>query len=151
QLLVRGWLVFHLTGSFAALGLMSLANAGPGIVFSPVGGVIADRVPKKTVIQFFQLYNFANAAILAGLAAGLFGLHLQFWHLFLSGFLQGGVNSIMQPSRQAIINDLVGPERLMNAIGINSSGQTLMQLLGPGIGGLMLGALSPAAVFASIS
>src|SRR3954469_2754646 len=48
QQLVRGWLVFHLTGSFAALGLMSLANAVPGLLFSPVGGVIADRFPKKT-------------------------------------------------------------------------------------------------------
>src|SRR5215211_2424422 len=129
QQLVRGWLVFHLTGSFAALGLMALANATPGLLFAPVGGVVADRLPKKTVIQFCQTYNVINAAVLALLAAGVFGLHLAFWHLFLSGFLQGGINSIMQPSRQSIINDLVGPERLMNAIGINASGQTLMQLV----------------------
>src|SRR5215210_3490635 len=119
QQLVRGWLVFHLTGSFAALGLMALANAIPGLLFAPVGGVVADRLPKKTVIQFCQTYNVLNAAVLAVLAAGVFGLHLAFWHLFLSGFLQGGINSIMQPSRQSIIKDLVGTERLMNAIGIN--------------------------------
>ncbi len=151
QQLVRGWLVFHLTGSFAALGLMSLANAIPGLVIAPFGGAVADRVPKKTVIQLCQTYNMFNAAVLALLAAGIFGLHLEFWHLFLSGFLQGGVNSVMQPSRQAIINDLVGPDRLMNAIGINASGQTLMQLLAPGVGGLLLGFLSPAAVFWTIA
>jgi MFS family permease len=151
QQLVRGWLVFRLTGSFAALGLMSLANAVPGIVFSPIGGAFADRFPKKTVIQFCQLYNVFNAAVLGVLAAGLFGLHLLFWHLFLSAFLQGGINSILQPSRQSIINDLVGPERLTNAIGINASGQTLMQLVGPGLGGLLLGVLSPAAVFWTIA
>src|SRR5437868_543716 len=61
QLVVRGWLVFHLTGSFAALGTMSLANAIPGLLFSPVGGVIADRAPKKTVIQLAQMYNVLNA------------------------------------------------------------------------------------------
>ena len=70
QLVVRGWLVFHLTGSFAALGTMSLANAIPGLIFSPVGGVAADRLPKKTVIQAAQLFNVFNAAALAILAAG---------------------------------------------------------------------------------
>lgn len=148
QLVVRGWLVFHITGSFAALGTMSLANAIPGVLLSPIGGVVADRAPKKLVIQSAQLYNVINAAVLAVLAAGLFGLHLQFWHLFLSSFLQGGVNSIMMPSRQSMISDLVPRERLMNAIGINSSGQTFMQLVAPGIAGFLIATLSPASVFA---
>src|SRR6185436_13276307 len=129
QLLVRGVLVFQLTGSFAALGTMALANAIPGLLFAPIGGVIADRAPKKTVIQLAQLYNVGNAAILAVLAAGFFGLHLAFWHLFLSAFLQGGINSMMMPSRQSIISDLVGRERLMNAVALNTSGQNLMQLV----------------------
>ena len=147
QLVVRGWLVFHLTGSFAALGTMALANAIPGLLLSPIGGVIADRAPKKTVIQTAQMYNVVNAALLAILAAGWFGLHLEFWHLFLSAFLQGGVNSLMMPSRQSMISDLVPRDRLMNAIGINSSGQTLMQLVGPGVAGFMIAALSPSSVF----
>jgi MFS family permease len=151
QQLVRGWLVFHLTGSFAALGVIALANAVPGLFFAPLGGAVADRVPKKAVIQLCQMYNVVNAGLLAIIAGGFFGLHLAFWHLFLSGFLQGGVNSIMQPSRQSIINDLVGPAKLMNAIGINASGQTLMQLIGPGIGGLLLGLVSPSAVFWTIA
>src|SRR5262249_43255132 len=46
QQLVRGWLVFHITGSFAALGLISLANAVPGLICSPIGGALADRLPK---------------------------------------------------------------------------------------------------------
>ena len=147
QLVVRGWLVFHITGSFAALGTVALANAVPGILLSPIGGIIADRAPKKTVIQSAQVYNMVNAAILAALAAGWLGFELQFWHLFLSSFLQGGVNSIMMPSRQSMISDLVPRERLMNVIGINSSGQTFMQLVAPGIAGLLIAALSPSAVF----
>ena len=147
QLVVRGWLVFHLTGSFAALGTMALANAVPGLLLSPVGGVLADRAPKKTIIQAAQMFNVVNAAVLAIFAAGMFGTHLEFWHLFLSAFLQGGVNSLMMPARQSIISDLVGPDRLMNAIGVNASGQTLMQLMGPGIAGFLIAALSPSAVF----
>jgi len=126
---------------------MALANAIPGLVLAPVGGVVADRAPKKTVIQFAQAYNAINAAVLAILAAGLFGLELQFWHLFASALLQGGVNSIMMPSRQSIISDLVPPERLTNAVAINTSGQNLMQLVGPGLGGLLISLWTPAAVF----
>ncbi len=73
QLVVRGWLVFDLTGSFAALGTMALANAVPTLLFSPIGGVIADRASKKTEIQIAQGYNAINAVILAVLAAGMFG------------------------------------------------------------------------------
>ncbi len=147
QQVVRGWLVFQLTGSFAALGTMALANAIPGLILSPVGGVIADRATKKTVIQVAQIYNMINAAVILVLVAGWFGLHLQFWHLFVGAFLQGGANSIMQPSRQAMISDLVPEHRLMNAIGINSSGQTMMQLMAPGIAGFLIAWASPAVVY----
>lgn len=147
QLVVRGWLVFHITGSFAALGTMSLANAIPGLLCAPIGGVLADRVAKKTVIQAAQAYNVVNAVVLAVLAAGWFGLELEFWHLFLSSFLQGGVNSVMMPSRQSMISDLVPRERLTNAIGTNTSGQTFVQLVGPGLAGFLIAAVSPAAVF----
>jgi MFS family permease len=147
QLLVRGVLVFDLTGSFAALGTISLANAIPGLLLAPVGGVVADRAPKKTVIQLAQLYNAINAAVLAVLAAGLFGMELAFWHLFVSALLQGGVNSLMMPSRQSIISDLVGPERLMNAVAINTSGQNVMQLVGPGLGGLLIAGWDASIVF----
>jgi MFS family permease len=147
QLLVRGVLVFDLTGSFAALGTISLANAIPGLLLAPVGGVVADRAPKKTVIQLAQLFNAVNAVVLAVLAAGLFGFELAFWHLFASALLQGGVNSIMMPSRQSIISDLVGPERLMNAVAINTSGQNVMQLVGPGLGGLLIAGWDASIVF----
>ena len=147
QLLVRGYLVYQLTGSFALLGTMALANAVPGLLLSPVGGILADRAPKKTVIQFAQGFNALNAAGLALLAWGGLGVELHFWHLFASSFLQGGVNSLMMPARQSIISDLVGPKKLMNAIGINSSGQTLMQLFGPAAGGFLIKFLAPSAVF----
>ncbi len=144
QQLVRSVLVFQLTGSFAALGLVSMANAVPGLIFAPIGGVLADRAPKKLVIQAAQAYNVLNAAVLAVLAAT--GL-MRIEHLMIRAVLQGAVNSLMMPSRQSIISDLVGRENLMNAIGMNTSGQNLMQLLGPALGGLLLALLSPAWVF----
>ena len=144
QMLVRGVLSFQLTGSFAALGIVSLANAIPGLVFSLIGGVAADRFPKKTVIQSAQIFNMFNTAALAVLAgAGL----LRFEYLVISAALQGGVMALMMPSRQSIILDLVGRERLTNAVALNTSGMNLMQLVGPGLGGALLALFSPALVF----
>jgi len=144
QMLVRGVLVYQLTGSFAALGLVALANAIPGLAFSLVGGVVADRAPKKTIIQISQATNMVNAVALALLAgAGV----LNFHHLMISAVLQGGINAVMMPSRQSFIVDVVGRERLTNAIALNTSVQNVMQLVGPGLGGALLAFMSPAAVF----
>ena len=148
QQLVRGILVFQLTGSFAYLGAVAMANAIPGLLFAPVGGVLADRAPKKMIIQAAQGYNVINAAVLAVLAAT--GL-MRIEHLMISAVLQGAVNSMMMPSRQSIISELVGRDRLMNAVGMNTSGQNLMQLAGPAIGGLLIATTSPAVVFSVMS
>jgi MFS family permease len=145
QLLVRGVLVFQLTGSFAALGLVSLANAVPGLMFSLVGGVVADRAPKKTIIQTSQFLSGLNAVVVAALAfTGL----LSFEFLLVAAVVQGATNAMMQPARQSIIPDLVPRERLMNAIALNTSGQNMMQLLGPALGGALIAFLSPGAVYA---
>jgi len=146
--LALGVLVFDFTGSFAALGVMALSHAIPGIILSPVGGVVADRAPKKTVIQVAQLLNMLNAAVIAIL--GLTGL-LAFEHLIGSALAQGVVNSIMMPSRQSLIPDLVGPERTMNAVALSTSGENLTQLLGPALAGLLLAISSPAVVFGVIA
>ncbi|TAK79814.1 MAG: MFS transporter, partial [Dehalococcoidia bacterium] len=142
--LVQGVLVYEFTGSFAALGLVSLAHAIPGLVLSPVGGVVADRVPKRSVMQWGQTFNM-NAAVL-GLLAGT-GV-LGFPHIIVSAVLQGFVNAIMMPSRQSIIPDLVGREKTMNAVALNTSGENVMQLVGPALGGFLLAVWSPSAAFA---
>ena len=135
QMFIRGYLVFDLTGSFAALGAMSLANAVPMFFLSPVGGVIADRLPRKHVLQVGQL---ANGAIAAGIGVLLFLDMLRFEHLMMSALLQGAAWALMMPARQAMIPDLVGERRMMNAVALNTAGMNLMRLVAPGMGGLMV-------------
>ena len=79
--------------------------------------------------------------------SGSFVLPLYSLTLFLSAFLQGMVNSVMQPSRQSFISDIVPRDRLTNAIGLNATAQTFMQLTAPGLAGFMIAAYSPAIVF----
>lgn len=142
--LVQGVLVFRLTGSFAALGLTALAGAVPGLLLYPVGGVVADRLAKKTVLLSGQTAVGVTCVGLALLAA--LGW-LAYWHLLVAAALQGGLQAITTPSRHTIIPDIVGRERMMNAIGLNTSGTNFMQLVGPGIGGALIATVSAAWAF----
>ncbi|MGE3857004.1 MAG: MFS transporter [Dehalococcoidia bacterium] len=135
QLLVRGILVFQLTGSYEALGRVSLAHAIPGLLLTPFGGLIADRAPKRTVVAVAQAINLVNAWVLALLA---FNGALTFPHLLISAVLQGGVNSVLMPTKQALTPDTVPRHTLMNAIALLTSGQNLMQLVGPALGGILV-------------
>ncbi len=139
QMFIRGWLVFELTGSFAALGIMSLANGVAGLVTSLVGGVIADRVrQKKYVVQVGQGLGGAVVLTVGVLIATDV---LRFEHLVIAALVQGAVMSTMMPSRQALTPEIMGMERLMNAIALNTMGMNTARLLMPGFAGWLVGAV----------
>jgi MFS family permease len=139
QMFIRGYLVFELTGSYAMLGVISLANALPGIVFSLVGGVVADRVrSKKRLVQILQTFNVANTLAIGLLLA--FGA-LDVWHLVAAAALQGGVMSLMMPSRQVLTQEVVGMDRLMNALALNTAGMNVNRLIMPAAAGGLMAAL----------
>ena len=135
QQLARGVIVYDMTGSYAALGMISLANAIPGLVLSLPGGLVADRVNLKLVVQLGQVANMAVSAVIAVLM--LSGL-ITYEYLVASAVFQGAINAVMMPARQSMISDIVSGDRLMNAIALNSSGTNVMRLAGPPVGGLML-------------
>jgi len=144
QMLVRGYLVFDLTGSYAALGAISLANAVPGLLLSLFGGVVADRFPKRLVVQIGQTVSALNALVIAIL---LIADVLTYPHLLISAVVQGTVVALMMPSRQAMISDIVPPRLVMNAIALNSAGMNLARLSIPALGGLILAAAGAAWVY----
>ena len=144
QQLVRGFLTFELTGSFAALGTVMLANAIPGLTLTVFGGVIADRYPRKYVVQVGQTLS-ALLAFAVGLLL-LFGM-LRFEHLVASAFVNGTIFAFMMPSRQSWIPDIVGMRRLMNAVALNSVMMTSTRMVGPLIGALLLAEVGAAYVY----
>lgn len=135
QILVSGYLVFTLTGSFAALGTVALARAVPGMLLTVFGGVVADRLPKKRVIQTGQ-----TASALLALAVGLLLYidRLEFWHLLASSATQGAIFALMMPSRQSMTPEIVGMDRMMNAVALNMGGMNFMRLFAPAGGGVLL-------------
>jgi MFS family permease len=139
QMFVRGWLVFEITGSYEKLGWMTAAGGAVGILAAPLGGVIADRVrQKKYIIQYCQA---GNALITLGVGLLIGSGVLTFEHLLASSVLQGLAMNTMMPARQALTKDVVGIDRLTNAIALNTSGMNTARLLLPGLAGGMVAAL----------
>ena len=136
QGLVRGYLTFDLTGSFAALGTLFLINSIPGMLFALWGGVLADRIQqRKRIVQVGQLINALNATIVGlMLVTDL----LRFEHLLIAAFLQGTVNSVMMPARQAMLPGVVGISNLTSAVAVNAAARDTIRLLAPAVGGFLI-------------
>ena len=135
QQVARSWFVYDLTGSGALLGLVSSGFALPLLLLAPFGGVIADRVEKKRVIQGGQA---AGAALALYIALMITTGAISWVHLFIASFLQGGIFAFSMPARQAVIPALVGEDRLMNAIALNAMGMSVMTMAAPAVGGFLL-------------
>ena len=135
QMVASGWFTYKLTGSSALLGITLLANAIPGITFSFFGGTLADKFPKKLIVMLGFLASGLTVLPIAVAAS----FDSVTWQLMAaSSFMQGTVQALMMPSRQAMITEIVGRDKLMNAIALNSAGMNVNQIGAPAIAGFML-------------
>ena len=137
QLIVRGYVVFEITGSFAALGGIALAASLPMLFLGVFGGVLADRAPKKIVLQTGQFVSVLNALIMGLL---ILTESIALWHLFAASLVQGATMALMMPARQAMIPEVVSRDLLMNAVALNSAGMNLMRVLAPAAAGFLTAA-----------
>lgn len=140
----QAWLVLQLTKSAWALGIVGALQFLPVLLLSLFGGVLADRVPKRTVVLFTQSFALLQAAILWLLVTT--GT-VQLWHIFLLAILLGITNSIDMPTRQAFVVEMVGREDLPNAVALNSSMFNIARIIGPGLAGLIIAWLGIAPLF----
>ena len=144
QMLARGYLVYDLTGSASLLGFVSAGMAIPMLFLAPFGGAIADRVERKRLIQVGQVI-VAFFALIIG--AAIFTDRIEWYHLLIVSILQGAVWTFMMPARQAIIPQIVGPERIGNAMALNAAGMSAMTLLAPAVAGGLYALVGPDKVY----
>lgn len=130
------WLVYHLTKSPVLLGTVGFASQFPNLVLVPFGGVLSDRWNRRRTLLVTQFLSLLQSFALAILT--LTGtIHIA--PIIALSLLQGIVNAIDSPTRQAFVPEIVGkPENLTNAIALNSSMFNGARLLGPAIGGVLL-------------
>lgn len=139
QMFIRGWLVFEITGSYEKLGWMTAAGGVVGLFAAPLGGVVADRVRQKKHV--LQVSGCANAIVTFAVGYAIATGSLTFQHLLIASILQGLIMNAMMPSRQALTKDVVGLDRLTNAIALSTSGMNTARLLLPGLAGGIVAAL----------
>ena len=137
SMVALGYLAFALSGSATALGFIGLGWGLPLLGLSLAGGVVADRLPRRTIMLGTQAT--IGAAALLGAVLLLAGI-IQVWHLFLIALLQGTAFAFNMPARQALVGDLVSPADLGNAIALNNAAMNLTRVVGPPIAGVVIGA-----------
>ncbi|MCX6029976.1 MAG: MFS transporter [Chloroflexi bacterium] len=146
QSVAQGWLVYALTGSKLALGLISFAGSIPTLFLMLPAGVVADRVSRRKLMMVTQTSMMLFAFALAALAAANV---LQVWHIAVLAFLGGVANSFDAPARLALAVEMVEDRRdLQNAIALNSTMFNLARIVGPAIGGVVLAGLGATWCFA---
>ncbi len=144
QTTALAWLVLELTHSAFLLALVGVLQYLPVMVFSLFGGVLADRLPKRTTLLFTQSLALLQAvAMWALVATGM----VQIWEIMLLAAVLGLSTAFDQPTRQTFVLEMVGREDLTNAIALNSSLVNIARVLGPGLGGVLIAWLGVAPLF----
>lgn len=132
----QNWLIYRLTGNNALyLGYLGLSFALPMIIAPPIGGAVADRVDRIKLLYVTQTGSFLLAVTLAVLT---WSGAVQPQHILLTTFLGALLLAFDNPTRQALIPELVPRQDLMNALALNSATYTGAALVGPAIAGVLL-------------
>ncbi len=140
----QGYLIYSLTGSAAYLGYVGFISGVPSWLFMLYGGLIADRMSRRTLMVITQSIMMVLAFILAGL---VFLNLAQPWHILVLAFLLGTANAFDTPARQSLVVELVDREDMTNAIALNGMMFNLGMIVGPAIGATVYALTGPAWCF----
>lgn len=145
QRVAQDWLVLQLSGSGTAVGITTGLQFLPFLLLAPWAGLIADRFPKRKVLQITQAGMGVTAAMLAVLS--LTGV-AQVWHVYVLSFVLGVFSAIDNPARQSFVIEMVGKDDVTNAVGLNSASFNAARIVGPAVAGFMLIVFDPGVVIA---
>ena len=144
QSVAQGWLVYSLTKSPLYLGMVAAAGSLPILLFSLIGGVIADRYPKRNLLLFTQALSIVPALALGLLtSAGM----VTVWHVAALAALLGTINALDIPVRQSFLAEMVGKGHIVNAIALNSAAFNGARIIGPVVAGMAIAYLGIPACF----
>jgi MFS family permease len=135
QTTAQAWLVLRLSNSPFALGLVTTLQFLPVMLLALYGGVLADRLPKRRTMLVTQSLLLAQATIFGLLVASE---TVQLWHIYVLAAMQGCVQAIDTPVRQAFVAEMVGREELTNAIALNSMTFNSGRIIGPALAGFLI-------------
>jgi MFS family permease len=145
QTVAAVWVVLSLTGSGVAVGLTTALQFLPMLLIGAWGGLLADRIPKRRLLMTTQ-------ALMAIPAVGLFAVTatgvVTPWMVYLAVFAMGSVNAIDNPTRQSFVIEMVGPDRVVNAVSLNSVIVQAARIVGPALAGILIATVGVVPCFA---
>jgi MFS family permease len=136
----QGFLIYELTHSPAYLGYVGFASGAPSWIFMLIGGVITDRLPRRTLLIITQASMMILAFILATFT--FLGI-VQPWHIIALSFLLGIANAFDAPARMALAPELVERDDITNAIALNAIMFNLAAIVGPAAAGIVYALVGP--------
>ena len=136
QTLAQAWLVLQLTDNSAvALGTITTLQFLPMLVFPLLGGVIADRLPRRKLLIATQVGAMLQAVLLGVLV--LSG-NVQYWEVGALALILGLTNAFGMPAQQSLVPEIVGRELVGNAVALNSIQFNVSRLFGGAVGGVLV-------------
>lgn len=135
QAIAQSWLALKLTHSGTQLGILTAMQYLPILFFGAYGGVIVDRFDKRKILYITQTAFMLSAFILALLVGT--GV-IQLWMLYILAISLGLIQMVDNPTRQTFLIEMVGEEKLTNAISLNSVMFNFTRILGPLIAGVLI-------------
>ena len=139
------WVVLSLTGSGVAVGLTTALQFLPMLLIGAWGGLLADRIPKRRLLMTTQ-------ALMAIPALGLFAVTatgvVTLWMVYLAVFAFGTLNAIDNPTRQSFVIEMVGSDRVVNAVSLNSVVVQAARIVGPALAGILIATVGVVPCFA---
>ncbi|MFI9272116.1 MFS transporter [Kitasatospora sp. NPDC052896] len=145
QRTAQGWLVLRLThNNGVALGIVTALQFLPQTLLGLYGGILADRYPKHRLLLITQSL-LGLQALLLGILTATGSIHL--WHVYALAFALGTVTALDSPARHALIGLLVGRDRILPAVSLNSAQFNTARILGPALAGVAIVAIDTGPVF----
>jgi predicted MFS family arabinose efflux permease len=137
--------VLKVSDSASALGLVLAAFTLSRVAFTLVGGVWADRLPRRAVMVVADVVRGTVQAVVAVL---LLTGAAEIWHLAAGGALVGAASAFFGPASAGFLPDTVSPHRLQEANALVSTSESAAWVLGPVVSGVLVGAFGPGVAFA---
>lgn len=147
QTIGQGWLVKHdLNGSATDLATVALLRGAFLVLLSPFGGYLSGKYERRRQLM---LYTMGSAIIAAALTVLVWSGHIQIWMVYVFAAAAGIVEALAGPIRNLLVFDTAGKDDLTNAVALNALGGNAMRVIGPAIGGVLIGIVDTQGTFAA--
>jgi MFS family permease len=145
QTVAAVWVILTLTGSGVAVGLTTALQFLPMLLIGAWGGLLADRFPKRRLLMTTQaLMMIPAAGLFAVTATGI----VTPWMVYLAVFAFGSLNAVDNPTRQSFVYEMVGADRVVNAVSLNSVVVQAARIVGPALAGVLIATVGVVPCFA---